>query len=63
MNIEVQIGVICSILCKNCECVYIGETGYICNQRILEHQFSFKNCDSNSKLVHHTLETDHIPDF
>ena len=52
-------GVIYSIPCENCNHVYIGESGSTGNFRISEHKHDYKKGKPKSKLVIHSLETDH----
>ena len=47
----------------NCDSVYIEETGWTGTIRIKEHKWALKTGDWRSKLVHHELETDHLPNF
>ena len=49
--------------CKNCNYVYIGESGHTGNIRISEHRCDYKKGEQKSKLVIHSLKTYHIPDF
>ena len=43
--------------------MYIGETGRTGTILKKEHKPAFKKGNLRSKLVHHVLETDHVPDF
>ena len=43
--------------------VYIGETGLTVGIRLKEHRRSFEKYDMPSKLIIHSLNTDHIPTF
>ena len=58
-----SIGVIYSIPCKNCDGVYIGQTGRKLRDRINEHQRAYKIQDLNSKLFQHSMDFNHIPNF
>ena len=52
-----SIGVIYSIPCKNCDCIYIGQTVRKLHDRINEHRRAYKIQDlSFSKLFQHLLD-------
>ena len=40
-----------------------GKTGRTGTIRLKDHKRPFKTGDMRSKLVHHALETDHVPNF
>ena len=52
-----------SIPCKDCDTVYIGETGRMKEIRINEHKSKVKTLSSDSKIVEHILKYKHKFDF
>ena len=52
-----------SIPCKDCDTVYIGETGRMKETRINEHKSKVKTLSSDSKIVEHILKYKHKFDF
>ena len=51
------------IPCKDCDAGYVGKTGRTCNIHLKEHKKSYRKDYLRSKLVIHSLETDHKTDF
>ena len=52
-----------SILCMDCDKVYIGKTSRIKDTRMNEHKAKVKSLSSDSKIVEHILEHNHKFDF
>ena len=52
-----------SIPCKDCDTVYIGETGRMKETRINEHRSKIRTLASDSKIVEHILKYKHNFDF
>ncbi len=52
-----------SIQCKDCEKIYIGETGRMQETRIKEHRVKIRALASDSKIVEHILNYKHNFDF
>ena len=52
-----------SIPCKDCDTVYIGETGRMKETHINEHKSKVKTLSSDSKIVEHILKFKHKFDF
>lgn len=49
---------------KDCDSVYIAETGQSGNNiRLKQHKYAYKSGNSQLKLVNHSTGTNHIPDF
>lgn len=53
--------IVCIILSKDCESVYIGETS--CAIYLVEHKQPFKYDNLQKKLVNHSLDSSHIREF
>ena len=49
------------IPCKNCDCVYIGQTRRKLTDKITEYQRACKSQGLHSKLYQHALNFDQIP--
>ena len=48
------------IPCKDCEKVYVGQTGHSVDQRIKEHKRALASLDySMSAVAEHAIKTDH----
>ena len=58
-----SIGVIYTNLCKNYNCIYIGQTDRKLQDGINEYHRACKTQDLSSKLFQHSLNFDHPPDF
>ncbi|XP_078343973.1 uncharacterized protein LOC144629608 [Oculina patagonica] len=56
-------GVVYKIKCKDCACVYIGQTSRILKTRIKEHAKAITTMDRNSLLAEHHLLNDHEIDL
>ena len=58
-------GVVCEVYCKDCEKVYIGETGRQLDIRLNEHKKGARNIDDNkiSGLSYHIKNTGHNIDW
>ena len=52
-------GGIYKIPCKDCDLVYIGETGRSLDVRLKEHKRSVKNCNTNNANFVHAYDNDH----
>ena len=52
-----------SFLCKDCNTVYIEETGLFYNVQLQENKCTFKSSDLYLKLVYHIVETGRISYF
>ena len=44
-------GVVYEIPCKDCPCVYIGETGRVLEKRLIEHKRAVKKHDPNKRMT------------
>ena len=55
-------GVIYTQGCRDCDAVYVGETGRKARVRKAEHDKCLSNCDVKSAIAQHALELDHRPD-
>ena len=51
------------MLLKNCNLVYIVETGLFWNIQFQEHRRAFKSVDLLTKSFNRVIEIDHIPEF
>ena len=51
------------IPCKNCENVYIGQTGRDIKKKIYEHKYCIRTCNEQSALYNHVLTNNHNIDF
>ena len=58
-----SIGVIYSIPCKNCDVIYIGQTGRKLHDRMSEHRRAYKIQDLNSKPFQHLMDLNQAPEF
>ena len=56
-------GVVYLISCRDCDSVYISETGRTAGIRLKLHRRSFEKWEIRSKIVNHSLNTNHIPSF
>ncbi|KAL9952730.1 hypothetical protein ACROYT_G040023 [Oculina patagonica] len=56
-------GVVYKIKCKDCACVYIGQTSRALKTRIKEHAKAITTMDRNSLLAEHHLLNDHEIDL
>ena len=56
-------GVVYCIPCKDCEYVYIGETGRTLHKRISEHKYAIKRQDKNNGISVHVWSTNHVIDW
>ena len=52
-------GVVYEVLCKDCPCVYIGETGRTLEKRLSKHRTSVKKNDPKNGIAVHTWENQH----
>ena len=55
-------GVIYTQGCKDCDAVYVGETGRKAKTRRAEHSKCLKELDLKSAIAQHAFESDHRPD-
>ena len=60
---EDSCGVVYQVPCKDCEDIYVGETGRSLGTRIKEHQNNVKKFNPNSLIFNHLLENDHSIDW
>ena len=51
------------IPCKDCEKIYVGESGRDLKKRVREHKSGIKNADVNNALFVHVRDFDHPIDF
>ncbi len=51
------------IPCKDCNLVYIRETGRNIDTRIKEHRYAVKRGDDNNAIYRHVLNKDHTIDW
>ena len=52
-------GVVYEVPCKDCEAVYIGETGRNLQERIKEHKYVVKRKDENNRIAVQAWSEDH----
>ena len=52
-------GVVYEVLCKDCPCGYIGETGRTLEKRLSEHRTSVKKNDPKSGIAVHAWANQH----
>ena len=55
--------IIYQIPCRDCEKIYIGETGRQRKKRMSEHTSAIRKKDMNSEIVKHISNTHHTMDF
>ena len=56
-------GVIYEVPCKDCECVYIGETGRTLEKRLSEHKNAVKKQDTKNGIAVHSWTNQHQVDW
>ena len=56
-------GVIYEVPCKDCECVYIGETGRILEKRLSVHKNAVKKTDTKNGIAVHSWTKQHQVDW
>lgn len=61
-NVSQQQGGVYRIPCRNCDRVYIGETGRNLETRINEHKRDVANCNTNNSVFVHAYDNNHIID-
>ena len=52
-------GVIYEVPCKDCPCVYIGETGRTLEKRLSEHKTAVKKNDAKNGIAVHAWTNQH----
>ena len=57
---EKKQGVVYEVPCKDCEAVYIGETGRNLQERVKEHKYAVKRRDKNNGIAVHAWSEDHM---
>ena len=58
---EATRGIVYQIKCKDCDCVYIGQTSRALKSRVEQHAKAIATLDKNSLLAkHHMLHSHHI---
>ena len=63
IDFEKKRGLVNQISCRDCDAVYIGETGRSVKTRIREHVIAVKDFNpKKSALCQHILEHDHVID-
>ena len=56
-------GIVYMIKCKDCDCVYIGQTSRALKSRVKEHAKAIATLDKNSLLAKHHMLHSHQIDF
>ena len=56
-------GLVYEVNCKECEKVYIGETGRCIKNRLVEHKADIRGAKDKNAIVRHVLEWDHEVDW
>lgn len=56
-------GIVYEIPCKDCDFVYIGETGRTLKKRVTEHKLAVKKADDNNGLAVHVWKNSHSIDW
>ena len=64
IDFEEKRGLVYQISCRDCDAIYIGETGRSVKTRKREHVSAVRNFDpKKSALCQHVLEYDHVIDW
>ena len=60
---EASRGIVYKIKCKDCDCVYIGQTSRALKTRVKEHAKAIATLDENSLLAKHHMRHSHQIDL
>ena len=55
--------IIYKISCRDCDAVYIGETGRSLQKRLREHKYSVKTNNQKNSIAMHAWDNNHQPDW